>query len=60
VGPAEDFLDKGKADELFLKKQGKSFVGEEIADDGIVETRVTVEGAIQGCDTSDGLFSFII
>jgi len=33
VAPAENFLDKGKADELFPEQQGENLMGEAFLDD---------------------------
>jgi hypothetical protein len=49
VAPAEDFLDKGKADKLFPKQQGKDLVGEDFLDNLVMETTETMESAIRGC-----------
>ncbi len=49
MAPAEDFLDKGKADKLFSKQQGKDLVGEDFLDNLIMETTETMESAIRGC-----------
>jgi hypothetical protein len=49
VAPGEDFLDKGKADELFPKQQGEDLMGEDFAEALIMEAGDMVEGAIWGC-----------
>jgi len=47
--PGEDFLYKGKTDELFPKQQGEDLMGEDLADALIMEAGDMVEGAIWGC-----------
>ncbi len=49
VVPGEDFLDQGKADELFPKQQGEDLMGEDLADCLIMEAGDMVEGAIWSC-----------
>jgi len=49
VAPAENLLDKGKADELFPDKQREDLVGEDLLDKRVMETTDTVEGTIRGC-----------
>jgi len=49
VAPGEDFLDKGKADELFPEKQREDLMGEDFLDNLVMETTDTVEGTIRGC-----------
>jgi len=46
VAPAEDLLDKGRADELFPEQQGKDFMGEESLEAFIMETTDTMEDTI--------------
>ena len=49
MAPAENFLDKGKADELFPEQQGENLMGEAFLDDLVMETTDTVESTIRGC-----------
>ena len=49
VAPAEDLLDKGKADELFPDKQREDLVGEDLLDNLVMETTDTVKSTIRGC-----------
>jgi hypothetical protein len=47
VAPAEDLLDGGKADELFLKLQGKDLMDEDLLDGLVMETIDSVENLIR-------------
>ncbi len=49
VTPAEDLLDKGKADELFPQQQGKDLMGEDLLECLLMETTDTVKSTIRGC-----------
>jgi len=49
VAPAEDLLDKGKADELSPEKQREDLVGEYFLDNLVMETTDTMESTIRGC-----------
>jgi hypothetical protein len=51
VAPAEDLLDKGKADELFPKQKGEDLMGEKIAEGAIMEGGDTMESTVR-----DGAF----
>jgi len=49
VAPVEDFLDQGKADELFPEQQREDLVGEDLLDNLVMETTYPVKGAIRSC-----------
>jgi hypothetical protein len=49
VAPVEDFLDQGKADELFPQQQREDLVGEDSLDNLVTETTDMVKSTIRGC-----------
>ncbi len=49
VVPAEDLLNKGKADQLFSEQQGEDLVGEDFLDGLVMETTDMVKSTIRGC-----------
>jgi len=46
VAPAENLLDQGKPDELFLKQEREDLSGEESLDEVIMETTDAMEGTV--------------
>jgi len=46
--PAEDLLDKGKADELFPQQQGEDLMGKDLLDELVMEAGDRVKDVI-GC-----------